>query len=124
MKHQFFLDCFLFVLFFSFEQNKISTYEYRKVEQINFDLRSLVVGVVSVVRFSEIVESQIVPLVFLLANAFAGGPVVGVGIGQLAQRNRDVVVRQFILSPIVVDNLQQASVDLNLTVHSELTRPT
>ena len=79
-----------------------------------------VTTVISVIRFLgvnhadpwlacvyQIIESQIVPLVLLLSNAFSRGTVVSVRIWKFAQRYGDIVVRKLILKKRQFRNLFQ-----------------
>ena len=62
----------------------------------------------------ELVEAEVGPLVLLLLHALALRPVVGLGVGQLSQRHRDVLLGQLLPLPRVLHDLQEAAVDLKL----------
>ena len=62
----------------------------------------------------ELVEAEVGPLVLLLLHALALRPVVGLGVGQLRQRHRDVLLGQLLPLPRVLHDLQEAAVDLKL----------
>ena len=59
-------------------------------------------------------QREVRPLVLLLAHALAVGTVVGLGVGQLGDGHGNVLVREFVLAPSVVNKVLKAAVNLNL----------
>lgn len=73
---------------------------------------------------TEIVESGVVPTIFLLANrlglisaSVSAGVSVGLGVGQFGDGDGDVVVGELLLPPGVVDALALPAVGLNLQLN-------
>ena len=62
----------------------------------------------------ELVEAEVGPLVLLLLHALALRAVIGLGVGQLRHRHRDVLLGKLLPLPRVLHNLQEATVHLKL----------